>query len=111
MGSKWSKTYPSPEKIDDDLLVWLSHEKDRNQIELLRNDAKIFHELDECEKYLLAHDENQRIYLVVNEDFARALIAHVHCLTQVTSIYIHSQYQHGNEHWSQSYTKVEKKIF
>ena len=90
-------------------IVWLdanvnSTAENRQAQEHLRtmaNRLKLFENSHECEKYIRSKSSKRRLLLIVNDPQDRDVIAHVHSLPQVISIYVH-----GQEPWALEFEKV-----
>lgn len=90
-------------------LIWLnpsiSPEQNLDAQEKLRlsiNYLVTFDKLDECEKYIRSISSDNRIVLIISDDFGQQLIPNIHFFRQVSSIYIYC----GSKEFYQQWSKV-----
>src|SRR5437868_4289140 len=97
--SRQSLSSPIGENLEMFSLIWLDlstnniHENIdiQQQLRSIINYLKIFEDIDDCEQYIRSLSKDDRIVIIINENFALEIILRIHELRQITSIYIYSQ--------------------
>lgn len=94
-------------------LIWLDGSIDseenldaQEQIRSSINYLQTFDELDECKDYIHSVSCDDRIVLIASGHFGEQLVPSIHCLRQISSIYIYCLNKEYHQEWSQQYRKV-----
>ena len=94
-------------------LIWLDaevHSEDNRvvheQLRSLINYLEAFDQFDHCHRYIQSISSDDRIILLVHEDFSDKIIPEIHHLRQIFSIYIFCANKEVHRTWSEQYHKV-----
>jgi hypothetical protein len=94
-------------------LLWLdasinSEEKIKTQQKLRSsiNHLEIFEEIEKCEQYIQSTSLQDRLVLLMSDNFCEQLIPRIHEFQQVHSIYIYGPGKEFYQQWTQKYIKV-----
>lgn len=101
-------------KLEIFSLIWLdasvnSSQENINaqrQLRRLINRLKTFTDTDQCEQYIRSVPAGDQIVLIVSGHLGRVLVPRIHCIQQVSSIYVYCMDKTKNEQWSKQFTKV-----
>lgn len=98
--------------FDSFRFIWL--EKNANRLKTkfdihkqFQDRLQTFEDEYQCEDYIQKLPSNNRIVLIINEQFGQKLIPRIHRLQQVSSIYVYSR----NKEWTKDYHKVNQTSF
>lgn len=84
------------ENISNDIL---------QQLRMIIHSIQSFDQIDSCEEYLRTSSKNERIILLVNEQFAQDILSRIHDLRQLIAVYIHVD-DLQDPSWKNDYKKV-----
>src|SRR5579871_5242706 len=94
-------------------LIWLDESNEKNIIiqQRLRtsiNYLKKFNNLQICEEYIRDVSNEDRIILIVNNQWCQEIIPRIHQFRQISSIYIYCTKDRINEieQWAKNFNKV-----
>ncbi|CAF1243979.1 unnamed protein product [Adineta steineri] len=71
------------------------------------NYLKIFEDNIQCEEYIRSVNSEDRLILILNDQFARQLVPRIEQLRQVHSIYIHYLDKNINQQWFEQFSKIK----
>ena len=100
--------------IENCILVWLDANRDPNdtvfkstliRLQQLINLILIFSDVDQCFDFL-TDVKNERIFLIVSDNFGQQLISLMTSLCQIDSIYIYCKDRTRNEKWALKEKKI-----
>lgn len=76
------------------------------RIRAIINHLKIFENIDQCEQYIQLISKEDRVIIIVNDQFSRELVPIIHDLYQVSSIYLYCSDEKKHKQWSKTFSKV-----
>ncbi|CAF3406733.1 unnamed protein product [Rotaria socialis] len=84
--------------------------KTQKKLRKLINKLKIFSNFKECEEYVQADGEHEKLIIVVSgsRSYGRELVVRLQNVLQVRAIYMYCTNEEANEQWSQSFNKVTR---
>ena len=102
------------ENLETFSLIWLDannsiDEKRRDMERQLRcviNHLRKFAYGLECLQYIKQRSTDDRLMLIVSDEFGRELVPQIHELKQVSSIYVYCMNQSSNDQWTHEFPKV-----
>jgi hypothetical protein len=115
MGPAASNTSKSPdENLESLSLVWLDAEVNKSKENINAQDRlrstinylKTFHDANECENYIRAVPEGDRMLLIVSGGLGQKIVPRIHTLRQILAIYVFCYDRKKHEEWAQQFTKV-----
>ena len=92
-----------------DYLIWLDGSINldiRKRLRSITNNLKIFEEINECEKYIQSLSIENRIILIINNEFSEKFIPKIHECKQIYLIYIYYSNHDFSHSWTKQYNKV-----
>jgi hypothetical protein len=115
MGQETSNTSKSTdENLESLSLVWLdakvNNSKDnidaQNRLRSTINYLKTFHDETECENYIRAVPEGDRMLFIVSGGLGQTIVPRIHTLRQILAIYVFCFDRNKHEEWARKFTKV-----
>jgi tetratricopeptide (TPR) repeat protein len=106
---------PIARTVRNFLLVWVDSRIDKlnddvhniiTELQRVVNTVDTFTDLDEFIDFVSDIDENE-VFLILSEEFARTIIPIVHQMSQVTCVYIFCENNTQDEHWTDRWDKVK----
>ncbi|CAF4572913.1 unnamed protein product, partial [Rotaria socialis] len=95
-------------------LIWLdanaNGKETRDTEQKLRsiiNNLKKFQDVKQCQKYIEERSKNDRLVMIVSDQFGREIVHSIHKLRQVISIYVYCFDKVGNKQWFDKFAKVK----
>lgn len=94
-------------------LLWLdaevNSEKNQDVQQQLRatiNQLKTFEDPDECLQYIQQTSKEDRLALIVSDQWSQEVVPSIHQLQQVSLIYVYYRDKMKTEAWAKEFTKV-----
>ncbi|CAF1057730.1 unnamed protein product [Adineta steineri] len=92
--------------------IWLDENisNTRNAEEKLRciiNHLKKFKNVKQCQQYIEQRSQNERVILIVSDQFGLEIIPLIHHLRQLISIYVYCTDTRSNNEWTCKFTKIK----
>jgi hypothetical protein len=114
MGAANKKSIQEDANLETFSLIWLDTSFNNSEVNLkaqqrLRtsiNHLKIFDDNNKCEEYIRSVASENRLFLIVNNRFARHLVPRIEQLRQLSSVYIYSTDKKTNYQWAAQFIKV-----
>ncbi|CAF1160109.1 unnamed protein product [Adineta steineri] len=106
---------PSMRSVENFIIVWLdvnmNEKKDeyRNSVDNLRsivNTIKTFNNMNLCMDFLIQIQE-EKLFMIVSDSLAQAIVSHIHSMSKVYSIYVLSDKKSSDESWMKKWSKVK----
>ncbi|CAF4935073.1 unnamed protein product, partial [Rotaria socialis] len=66
-----------------------------------------FQDVKQCQKYIEERSKNDRLVMIVSDQFGREIVHSIHKLRQVISIYVYCFDKVGNKQWFDKFAKVK----
>jgi hypothetical protein len=95
-------------------LVWLDASMNKSQdyivaqqqLRSVINRLNTFLQSEECEQHIRLISHQDRVVLIVSNQLGQRIVSRVHHLPQISSIYVHCEYNQRNTLWTCQFTKV-----
>ena len=71
------------------------------------NFLRTFEDPDVCEQYIRSISPYDQIIFIVSGRLGKIVVPHIHCLRQVSAIYVYCHDKKLNEEWSKPFKKVK----
>ncbi|UJR30022.1 hypothetical protein I4U23_017567 [Adineta vaga] len=71
------------------------------------NYIRTFKTIENCEQYIQSIPEQDRIFLIINNQLGQELIPQIHQYRQIFAIYIYINDDKRNTQWSKAFTKIK----
>ncbi len=102
------------ENLESLSLIWLDAEvnNSRENIDVQKrlrstiNFLKTFHDATECENYIRAIPDGDRMLLIVSGGMGQKIVPRIYALRQILAIYVFCYDKKKHEEWAQQYIKV-----
>ncbi|CAF0775832.1 unnamed protein product [Adineta steineri] len=115
MGASHKKHVDDDSNLEIYSIIWLippcynSEDvyKIQQRLRISINYLKIFEDNIQCEEYIRSVSSEDRLILIVNDQFARQLVPRIEQLRQVHSIYIHYLDKNINQQWFEQFSKIK----
>ncbi|CAF4372379.1 unnamed protein product, partial [Adineta steineri] len=93
-------------------LIWLDQNanlsKDIEQrLRSIINHLKQFQDIEQCHQYIEQSLEQNRLILIVNDEFGKIIIPHIHYIDKLLSIYVYYSDNNIDKQWSSKFQKVK----
>ncbi|CAF0777936.1 unnamed protein product [Adineta steineri] len=115
MGASHKKHVDDDSNLEIYSIIWLVPSyytsedvyKIQQRLRISINYLKIFEDNIQCEEYIRSVNSEDRLILIVNDQFARQLVPRIEQLRQVHSIYIHYLDKSINQQWFEQFSKIK----
>jgi response regulator RpfG family c-di-GMP phosphodiesterase len=95
-------------------IIWLdpsvnSNRANQNAEQQLRNiinHLRKFEDGQECQQYIEERSQEDRLILIVSDQFGKDIVPQIHHLRQVSSIYVYCPDKQKNQEWVSQFNKV-----
>jgi hypothetical protein len=94
-------------------LIWLDanahaqeYQDAQEKLRSIINHLKIFHDEEECIKYIEQTPKHDRLVLIISGQLSRHMVPSIHQLRQISAIYVDSKDKASDEMWACEFTKV-----
>ncbi|CAF2083103.1 unnamed protein product [Rotaria magnacalcarata] len=79
----------------------------QKQLRTIINHLEIFHDPDDCIKYIKSCSEQDRIVLIISGRLSKELVPRIHDLRQLSSVYIYCWDKKPYKRWTTEYSKIK----
>ncbi|CAF4104052.1 unnamed protein product, partial [Adineta steineri] len=96
-------------------LIWLDQNanlsKDIEQrLRSIINHLKQFQDIEQCHQYIEQSLEQNRLILIVNDEFGKIIIPHIHYIDKLLSIYVYYSDNNIDKQWSSKFQKIKSVV-
>lgn len=114
MGATHKKHLQNDSNLETYSIIWLNssvHSSDeitkaQQRLRICVNHSKVFEDCSQCEDYIRSISSDDRLILIVDDQYARQIVPRIEQLRQVSSIYIYGSNKNTTQQWAEQFLKV-----
>jgi hypothetical protein len=114
MASSLVHDHTIDENLETFSLLWLDAQMDNNkrnrhaqkQLRTIINQFKTIEDENECQHFIEQTSKEDRLVLIISDQLGRLVVPRIHCVRQVSSIYVYCLNKQANYEWANNFPKV-----